>query len=190
MATGMACSEIDTTMSEEFDRLRWSVFEDISRIQVADDSESIEPFLGDPIASEPATEDPLHEIAFCSDDLQDFEAADFETPEPLIVRRADGGIVTIGDVVEQLSLYFVTHKDKILEAKSAYLETTHEISEAGEHVVGIPAHENVPAAPDTKVVFEGFFGGISAGHCAVRVQLWAEGEEGKTLDYFWKSRAD
>ncbi|KAH7074588.1 hypothetical protein BKA63DRAFT_513299 [Paraphoma chrysanthemicola] len=111
MAAGMAFSEVDTAMSEEFDRLRWSVFEDLSTIQVANESESIEPelssFLGHPIASEPATEDPLHEIAFCSDDLQNFEAADFEAPEPLLVRRADGGIVTIGDVVEQLSRYFV-----------------------------------------------------------------------------------
>jgi hypothetical protein len=194
MAAGMAFSEIDTNMSEEFDRLRWSVFEDISKIQVADDSESIEPelspFLGHPVASEPATEDPLDEIAFCSDDLQNFEGADFKAPEPLLVRRADGGIITIADVVEQLSHYFITHKDKILEAKSPSIQATHEITEGGEHVVGIPASEGVPAPADTKVVFEEFFGGISAGHYAVPVQLWAEGEEGKSLDYFWKSRAD
>lgn len=50
-----AFSEIDTDMSDEFDRLRWSVFEDISKIQVADDSEGLgseqSPFLGQSIAS-------------------------------------------------------------------------------------------------------------------------------------------
>jgi hypothetical protein len=56
---GMAVSEINTTMSEEFDRLRWSVFEDISKMQVADDSASITPnvlpFLDHHVASESAT---------------------------------------------------------------------------------------------------------------------------------------
>ncbi|CAG5179354.1 uncharacterized protein ALTATR162_LOCUS9179 [Alternaria atra] len=175
MATGKAFSEINTTMSEEFDRLRWFIFEDTSKVQVADDSESIEPelspFLGHPIASKSATEIPLHEIAFCSDDLQNFETADFEAPEPLLVRRADGSVVTIGDVVEQLSRYFVTHKDEILKAKSAFLQRTHEIAEGGEHVLGIPAYKDVLAPPDTKVAFEGFFGGISTGHYALHVLL-------------------
>lgn len=88
---GMTVSEIYTTMSEEFDRLHRSVFEDISRIQVADDPTSITrnllPFLHHQIASESATEDPFHEITFCVETLQDFEAAEFEALEPLLVRR-------------------------------------------------------------------------------------------------------
>jgi hypothetical protein len=186
-------SEVATDLNEEFYRLRWSVFEELSEIRVADDPDSIapelSPFLGHPIALEAATEHPLHEIAFCSDDLQDFEAADFRAPKPVIVRRADGGVITIGDVVEQLSRYFITHKDIILETKAPSLQFTHEIG-SGEQVVGIPAYDDTPAPPDTKVVFEGFDGGVSAGHSAVHVQLWADGQEGKSLEYFWKSRAD
>jgi hypothetical protein len=192
--TGMAFSEISTNLSEDFDRLRWPVFEDISEIRVADDSTSIEPelspFSGYPIASVPATETPLHEIAFSSDDLNKFDSADLEAPEPLLVRRADGGVVTIGDVIEQLSHYFIAHKDVILEAKAPFLQTTHEITETGEHVVGIPAYDDTPAPPDTKVAFEGVFGGVHAGHHDVHVLLWADGEEGKSLEYFWKGRAD
>jgi hypothetical protein len=196
---GMAVSEIDTAMSDEFDRLQWSVFDDISKIQVANNSTSLTPdllpFVGHPIASEAATQDPLHEIAFCIEALEEFEAFDYEesdmdAPDPLVVRRADGGIVTIADVVEQLSRYIIVHKDMILEAKSPFVLMTHEITEGGEHVVRLPAYEDVLASPDTKVAFQGFYGNIKAGHYALPVLLWAEGEEGKTLRYFWKSQAD
>lgn len=108
----------------------------------------------------------------------------------MLVRRADGGIVTIGDVVEQLSQYSVQHKDFILEHKAPFIQMTHDITEGGVHVVGIPAHDGTPAPPDIKIAFNGFFGGVSAGRYSVNVQLWADGEEGKTLEYFWKSRAD
>lgn len=59
----MGFSELDTSMNEEFSRLRWSVFDDISQIQVADDPDSLtpnlSPFLGHPIASKQ-----LHRILF------------------------------------------------------------------------------------------------------------------------------
>ncbi|PVI07268.1 hypothetical protein DM02DRAFT_357741 [Periconia macrospinosa] len=190
----MAFSEINTAMSEEFNRLRRSVFEDISKIQVEDDADStdpdLSPFSGHPIASEPATEDPLHEIAFCIDTLQMIDLPDYQAPEALVVRRADGGIVTIADVVEQLSVYIIAHKNTILEAKGPFLQTTHEITDAGEHVVGIPCYQYGTVSPNTKVAFEGFFGSIEVGRYAVPVELWAEGEESKTLEYFWKSRAN
>ena len=32
----------------------------------------------------------------------------------LVVRRADGGVVTVADVVEQLSVHLIKHKDEIL----------------------------------------------------------------------------
>jgi hypothetical protein len=196
----MAVSGNRTAMSEEFNRLRWSVFEDITKIQVANDPDGITPhllpFLGHPIASEAASQDPLYEITFCIDALEEWEAPEYEEndiviPEPLVVRRADGGIVTISDVIEQLSRYIITHKDIILEAKSSCLHwTTHETTEGGEHIDNIPAYEDVLASADTKVAFDGFFGSIEAGRYALPVVLWAEGEEGMTLEYYWKSLND
>jgi hypothetical protein len=115
---------------------------------------------------------------------------DYEAPRPLLVRRADGGVVTVGDVVEQLSPYLIGHKAKILEAKSPFLQMIHEITAEGEHLVGIPSHGDVVAPPDTRVAFDGFFGGIPVGRYFLHVELWADGEEGKTLKYFWKTRAE
>jgi hypothetical protein len=195
----MGFSEIDTSTSDEFNRLRWSVFEDILQIQVADDPYSLtpnlSPFLGHPIALEAATQDPLHLIALVIETIEEQETWSWKecpiiTPKPLLVRRADGGIITIGDVVEQLSRYIIKNKDLILLAKGPSIQVTHEVTEGGEHVIGIPADDGAPAPPDTKVVFVGFSGMIEAGFYALPVELWAEGEMGKTLEYFGKSQVD
>jgi hypothetical protein len=196
----MGFSEFDTTMSEEFLRLRWSVFEDISQIQVADNLDSLtpnlSPFLGHLIASEPATQDPLHSIALVIETIEEQETWSWEeckdiiTPKPLLVRRADGGVVTIADVVEQFSRYCITNKDLILLAKGPFLHMRLGSDLGGELVTEIPADDSAPAPPDTKVVFVGFSGVIEAGFYALPVALWAEGEMGKTLEFFWKSRVD
>jgi hypothetical protein len=91
-------------------------------------------------------------------------------------------VVTIADIVEQLSRYLISRKDKMLESKSPFLQITDEIKGGGEHVVGIPAYEDVLAPHDTKVAFEGFFGSIEAGNYALSVELWDDGEEGKALE--------
>jgi hypothetical protein len=195
----MGFSEIDTSMSEEFNRLRWSVFEDISRIQVADDPDSLSPnlspFLGHLIASKTATQDPLYLIALIIETIEEQETWSWKestiiTPKPLLVRRADGGIITIGDIVEQLSRYIIANKALILLAKGPSIQATHEVTEGGEDVIGIPADNGAPALPDTKVAFAGFSGMTEAGFYALPVELWAEGEMGKTLEYFWKSQVD
>jgi hypothetical protein len=146
--------------------------------------------LGHSIVSEAATEIPLHEIAFSVWDLDNVELPEYDAPMPVLVRRADGGVITVGDVVQQLSHYFTELKDKILEAKSPFLQMTHEVTATGEHIVGIPAYEDLLAPPDTQVAFEEFFGGIHNGRFAVPVELWADGEEGKSLEYFWKTRVE
>ena len=43
------------------------------------------------------------------------------TPTLLVVRRADGGVVTVADVVGQLSAHFIRHKDGILGANDAII---------------------------------------------------------------------
>jgi hypothetical protein len=71
---------------------------------------------------------------------------------------------------------------------SPFLQMTHGIID-GEHVIGISAHESDKfASTDTKVVFHGFFGSIEVGLYAILVELWAEGEEDESLEYYWKSR--
>jgi hypothetical protein len=89
--------------------------------------------------------------------------------------------------VEQLSRCIIANKDLILLAKGPSIQVTHEVTEGGEYIVGIPADDGAPALPDTRVAFVGFFGMIEAGFYALLVELWAEGEMGKTLEYFWKS---
>lgn len=132
--------------------------------------------MGHTIASEAATEIALHEIAFCIDVCQNVDAPGYEAPKRLLVRSTDGGVVTIADVVEKLSRYLIEHKDKIVEAKSPFLQMTHEVTEEGEHVSSMPANEDLLAPPDTKVAFAGFFGSIEIGRYVLPVELWAEGE--------------
>lgn len=179
-------SSVETSMSEAFDRLRWSVFEEVSKILVADDTErpnpELSPFVSHPIATEAASEIPLHEIAFSIEILDDYEAAEYVRPDPLVVRKADGGIVTVADVVEQLSAHFIAHKDEILEAKEPFLHTTvHSTDgELSMSISPLPVDQDIPA--DTQVFFDGFFGGIEPGRSALPVQLWAEGEGGESIE--------
>jgi hypothetical protein len=191
----MASSEVYNDMSDEFGRLRWSIFDDVSEIRVEDDPDSIDtellPFWDHAIASKAATEYPLYEISFSIKDADEFDSDGFEAPEPRVVRRADGGVITIADIVEQLSQYLIENKDKILEAKAAQLHSTHwrDGKQVGD--VGTPAYDyDEPPPPDTKVAFEGFFGGVESRDTVVQVELWADGQLGKSLDYFWKSRAN
>jgi hypothetical protein len=122
----MGFSEMDTSMSEEFNRLRWSIFEDISQIQITNDPDSLtpnlSPFRGHPIASEAATQDPLRLIALVIETIEEQETRSWKestiiTPKPPLVRRADGAIITIRDVVGQLSRYIIANKDLIVLAK-------------------------------------------------------------------------
>ena len=153
-------------MNDAFDRLRWSIFEDISNILVRDGPKTLNPdlspFMGHAIATEPASQIPLTEIAFLIHDLaiHHSEFPDYAAPEDLRVSRADGGIVTVKDVVEQLSVYFQTHKEDILMAKEDDVEMT----------------------ADTRVFFEGFFGKIEPISPSLPVMLWVEGEEGLTYE--------
>jgi hypothetical protein len=174
-------SHIATELTEELERLHWSVFEPPSHVQVDENEESPYPqssALSDhPLAALPATQPPIHEIGFSIGPLMEWETLDYEPPEPVLVRRSDGGVVTIKDMVEQLAPYFLAHKDDILEAKGPMIASTHEIVD-GQHVVGIPAYDSCnPVNPDTKVWFDGFLSRfINAGDHSVHVELRAEGE--------------
>ncbi|KAF1839656.1 hypothetical protein BDW02DRAFT_486452 [Decorospora gaudefroyi] len=161
-------------MSDAFERLRWSIFEDVSSIRVVDNLQSptpnLSPFVGHAIATESASQVPLTKIAFASDDLMQYLD---HPPEALMVSRADGGIVTVADVVEQLSAYFLDHKEEILMAMESLLEaiTTPEIS------------------PNTRVFFDGFFGSIEPSGHPLPVCLWIEGQDGQSAEEHWAERA-
>lgn len=123
---------------------------------------------------------PISEIAISIEDLDNYEAYDYvddeSAPDPVHVRRADGGVVTILDVVEQLSPYLITNKDAILEVKAPMIAGTHEIVD-GMHVQGIPAHDESMPPEGTKVWFDGFFGRVQVGTHSVPVCLVADGED-------------
>ncbi|KAI4706359.1 hypothetical protein J4E89_009093 [Alternaria sp. Ai002NY15] len=182
-------------LNEAFERLRWSVFEDISNILVLDDPKTdLSPFDGHAIGSEPASEIPLTKIAFSIDELNQFAALEtgfsddefdepgfeenrrYQRPEPLLVTRADGGTVTVADVVQQLSVYFLTHKEDILMAK-AY--TNGDMSDHGaddDQAATDTLAKDQGVSPGTRVFFEGFFGIIEPTMDSLPVLLWAEGE--------------
>jgi hypothetical protein len=171
---------------DAFHRLRWSIFEDVSTILVLDDprsqNPSFSPFLGHAIAAEPASQVPLTKIAITNSYVDGYDLYDYESPEPLLVSRADGGTVTVADVVEQLSAYFASHREDIfmvleldlekkpcrfvVDGKVEYDPTT---LASGEQI-----------SPDTKVFFDGFFGVIEPDS-ELPVQLCAEQDLPKRL---------
>jgi hypothetical protein len=179
-------------LNDAFERLRWSIFEDVSRILVLDEPESrspgLSPFEGHTIAAEPASEIPLTEIAFSIDELNEFHAngiPGFQRPKPVLVSRADGGTVTVADVVQQLSVYFLSHKEDILTAKEAYLEESTsdcgtDDEQVGTTTIGKGHGAHKPA--NRRVFFDGFFGIIEPTMKALPVLLWAKGEGSSSLD--------
>ena len=80
----------------------------------------------------------------------------------LVVRRADGGVVTVADVVGQLSAHFIKHKDEILGANDAMIV----------QVVTV----------DTKFFFNKIFSDIEADQVALPVLLWADSELGESVE--------
>ena len=62
----MEPDSVEIAVAEVFDLLRWSVFEDASKIFVADDAErpnpDLSPFVGHGIAEKAAIETPRHHI--------------------------------------------------------------------------------------------------------------------------------
>ena len=193
-------------LNDAFERLRWSVFEDISNILVLDEPKTpggkpcLSPFEGHAIASEPASAIPLTKIAFSIDELNEFAALEtgfsddefdepgyeenrrYQRPEPLLVTRADGGTVTITDVVEQLSVYLLTLKKDILMAK-AY--TNGDLSDHGaddDHAATNTLGGDRGTPPGTRVFFEGFFGIIEPTMESLPVLLWTEGDGSFPLD--------
>lgn len=186
--------------SDAFQRLRWPIFEDISSIQVMDDPTSpnpnLSPFVGHAIASEAASDMPLTSISFSIDDLDNHHDPDYSSPQNVLVKRADGGILTILDVVEQLRAYFLTHKEAILEVKSEFMHmfgTT--IPESGVDgnaysSVGIGGDDGGVKylTADTRVFFDGFFGVMEPGDPWLAVLLWVEGEEGCSVEKHFAER--
>ncbi|PVH95052.1 hypothetical protein DM02DRAFT_618148 [Periconia macrospinosa] len=178
-----------------FDRLRWPIFDDISNIQVMDDPDclttTLSPFLDHSIAEEPATDACLVEMLFNVGALLEFEGLDFEPPDDLVVSRDDGGTVTVGDVVAQLHEYFNVHKQDILQCLAPVYNTRQSTTDGKRETV-IEASGNLyQAIPEgKKVFFNGFGAGIIEPHApVVEVELWCEGQDGRSAEYYWKSRA-
>lgn len=156
-------------MSSAFARIKWSVFEDISTILVEGDEgfsgAGVKPFISHPIAAEAASEIPLEEIRLSIDVLDDYEGLDYEAPDAVVIRGKDGGIVTVGDVVEQLAPHFIAHKKDILFCKAPMLNI-----------------DPWEISMNHKVFFHQFLSIITPGLHAVRVDLWAEGELGWSIE--------
>lgn len=118
-----------------FARLRWSIFDDMSDVQVMDDPNSLtttlSSFSDHPIAKEHATNVPQGEIQFNAQTMMEFEGLDFEEPDELVVTRADGETVTVGDVVTQLHSYFNLHKATILECLAPIYNAGRSTEEGG-----------------------------------------------------------
>jgi hypothetical protein len=187
----MEFGTIDTETNPAFCRLRWSVFEDVSHICVVEDLDSphqeLSPFLNHRVAGEPATTIPLREIPIDIDALMAWETSDYERPESLTVHRADGGAVTVGDVVEQLSSYLIANKDDILEATAPCLSMRTQSAGDARNVTSIPALGHYDISDDTRVFFNGFSSEIAVGDVSINVMLWVEGQFGETIDDFWKN---
>ena len=98
---------VPNAMNRAFTRLRWSVFDPPSITLVVDSpaapNSPLVHSIGHPIAVLPATDVPLREIPFYINPPTEWEHPDHQYPEKLIVRWEDGGVVSVGDVVEQLS---------------------------------------------------------------------------------------
>jgi hypothetical protein len=148
---------------DAFNRLRWSIFEDVSTILVLDDPRSqnpyFSPFLGHAIAAEPASQIPLTKIAITNWYIDDYSLYDYEPPEPLLVSRADGGTITVADVVEQLSAYFASHREDIFMVLEVYLgkkPCRFVVDGKVEYDPTLAGDEGLSA--DTKVFFDGFVG--------------------------------
>ncbi|KAI2488222.1 hypothetical protein Ptr902_02355 [Pyrenophora tritici-repentis] len=106
------------TVSDDFDSLCWYVFGGTSHIQVYSDpsnkcTSSLSLFHGHPIEKAPATSPPCHKLAFSIETRSYIETPGYKKPRRLVVLGIDGGIVTISDVVEQLSPYIRANKEDI-----------------------------------------------------------------------------
>jgi len=182
-------------LNEAFERLRWSVFEDITNILVLDDPKTdLSPFDGHAIASEPASEIPLTKIAFSVDELNQFAALEtgfsddefdepgfeenrrYQRPEPLLVTRTDGATVTVADVVQQLSVYFLIHKEDILKAKAYTNGDSSDHGADDDQAATNTLGKDRGTSPGTRVFFDEFFGIIEPTMNSVPVLLWAEEE--------------
>jgi hypothetical protein len=145
---------------------------------------NLSPFCGHAIATEAATNVPLTEIEFTSDDLDNHFEYDYTAPDAVLVKRADGGIVTISDVVEQLGVYFLTHKEAILLAKAQVAD--------GDPWTTVPVggdeddQKTLPA--NTRVFFDGFFTAADPQNPWFPVLLWVEGEDGHSIEDHWRRR--
>jgi hypothetical protein len=173
---------------DAFDRLRWSIFEDVSTILVLNNPRSqnphFSPFVGHAIAAELASQIPLTKIAITNRYVDDYYLYDYEPPEPLLVSRADGGTVTVADVVKQLSAYFASHREDIFMVLELYLgkkPCRFVVDGKVEYdPTTLAGGEEISA--DTKVFFDGFFG-IIEPDLKLQVQLCAEEDLPERLRY-------
>lgn len=192
---------VPNAMNRAFNRLRWSVFDPPSTILVVDSpatpNSPLVPFVGHPITTQPATDIPLREIPFYITPLTEWEHPDYERPAALIVRREDGGVVTVGDVVSQLSDHLIKYKGDIIEATHLSLCWKTEVKEDGTAVAGLSnTHEDpVTGAYEIdfdagRAFFSGFGGHLDEGDEDVYVEVWVEGQYGEGFEGFWRERLE
>jgi hypothetical protein len=111
-------------------RLRWSIFDDIASIRIANNLSNLAlettPFSTEhPVALEPASDPTVRKICFAAEVLGEYEGdwgADVPEEHPerpaaawdeVIVQRIDGGPLFVGDVVVQLLQYFQRLRSRI-----------------------------------------------------------------------------
>ena len=187
---GIAWSSVPNkcTSHPGFVRLKWSIFDDISGIQVFRDAEDgsfeLRPFTDDAIRTELATSVPLtcmpieiDILSECDESWKDDgscfptmethsedaggeaeEPQYYRSPESLIVKRDDGGPITVEDVVEQVHPYLNKYRHDIVHWTN---ETTGEKPPETKHffhwLMEPPyCHPNFPREGDDNRVSSGF----------------------------------
>jgi hypothetical protein len=92
------------------------------------------------------------------------------------VRRSDGDVLLVADVVEQSHAYFQEQKDWILEA----LTPLYDVQQGLEIDTPIPQGKTV--------WFEGFEATEVRGDGTVSVAVWLEGVDEFGVEEFWQNR--
>lgn len=175
-------------------RLRWNILGSLDDVKIATgphDQTALVPLFGCPLAEESLGQPPISLIdkVWMTDCMskRDFDYAEeeyrYNPPAPLTITNQDGSPITLGQFVTRVHVYLNENMEELKKVKGELYgrEVTREDGSTGRDI--IDGQPYLP--PDIAFFFKRVDAGSVGEEVWISVSVWAEGEMGRSNDWFW-----
>jgi hypothetical protein len=185
----------DRIRQEILTRLRWSLLGPVEGVMIEDGlkedgTEKLRPFLSHALAMEDVAVPPTSRLSIYNKDVNTYMFYDRvpaeQQPRPVVIEHADGTSISIKEFVIAVHAFMSQHKDMVIDNRKFLVR-------APLLPIEVPEPESADLNFDPSkhdLLFRRASGTSFETGMLVSIEVFLEGEMGKTTEIFWKDQRD